>query len=107
MLSKYRDFAAPSTDATQSPLTHQVIVDEVSHLSFLQLDHKINRQTKNALLLEEIEKDMEELWSAFDAGVVASILFSKAGNCEEFRMHQDQYERGIASLNKKHFSLIS
>ena len=103
MLSKYRDFAAPSTDATtQSPLTHQDIADEVSHFSFLfRLNHKINRQTKNALVLEEIEKDMEELWSAFDSGVVASILFSEAGDCEEFTD-----ERGIASLNKKHFSLF-
>ena len=49
---------------------------------------------------------MQELWLALDAGVVASMIFREAGDCEEVRRHQSQYERGISSLVKSHFNLF-
>ena len=48
--------------ASPSPLTYLDIAGEVSNFSYLfRLKHKINRQPRNFLLLEDIEKDMDEL----------------------------------------------
>lgn len=49
---------------------------------------------------------MELLWSALDSGVVASIVCGEAGDCEEARQHQEQYDSGIARLNRHHFNFF-
>lgn len=48
--------------ASPSSLTHLDIANEVLNFSYpFPLKRKINRQPRNILLLEDIEKDMEEL----------------------------------------------
>ncbi|KAJ7377557.1 hypothetical protein OS493_028541 [Desmophyllum pertusum] len=93
-------------DNTSSSFTHRDIADEVSTFSYrFRLNHTTKRQ-KNVIVLEDVDMGMQELWLPLDASVVASMIFSEAGDCEEVRRHQSQYNRGISSLVKSHFNLF-
>ena len=50
--------------------------------------------------------DIKDLWSALDQGVVLSIAFNEVGDCEEGRLHQQEYDELIASLTRRHFSFF-
>ena len=66
MLSKRGELAECKTGPTlQNLLTHRDIADEVWTFSYLfRLNHKVTRQPKKALLLENAEIDMKDLGSA-------------------------------------------
>lgn len=100
MLSKRRELAECQTGPTlQNPLTHRDIADEVSIFSYLfRLNHKVTRQPKKALLLENVEMDMKDLWSALNQGVGSSIISSEAGDREEARA---MASAGIRGTNHK------
>lgn len=109
MMQKFHSQKATVSHTEETPtssLTHQDIADEVSTFAYLfRVNHKTKRE-KNVLVLEDVEKEMQELWLALDAGVVASIISAEAGDCEEVRDYQCQYEEGISSLVNKAFSFF-
>ena len=79
----------------------------MSTFSYLfRLNHEVTRQPKQALVLENVEMDIKDLWSALDQGVVLSIAFNEVGDCEEGRLHQQEYDELIASLTRRHFSFF-
>ena len=106
MLQSYhsqKTVAYTSEESTVTELTHQDIADEVSTFAHLfRINHKTNRK-KNLVVLEDVEKEMQELWLTLDAGVAASIMSGKAANIKEATEYQCQYERGISNLEKKSF----
>ena len=87
-----------------SSISHRDVADEVASFAYtFRLTQKPKRQ-KKAQVLEEIEKEMKELWLALDFGVAACILSGKKADDDVVARYQGQYERGISSLAERNFN---
>ena len=76
MLYKYlkENKAREEKNSPTSSISHRDVADEVASFAYtFRLTQKPKRQ-KKAQVLEEIEKEMKELWLALDFGVAACIL---------------------------------
>jgi len=108
MLYKYlkENKAREEKNWPTSSISHRDVADEVASFAYtFRLTQKPKRQ-KKAQVLEEIEKEMKELWLALDFGVAACILSGEKADDDVVARYQGQYERGISSLAERNFKFF-